>query len=173
MLVSYYPEHAGHELNITHIRLRREQREQIAAKLASGITYDDVLDSMHATVNSSGLNNLQFLWCKKDVHNIAHEFWTNKGKVLHKNDADGVAAWIERTKLDVSTQNLIRLVKFQGESLTYSLRDDDFMLTIASDAQLVGTKAFCGPMKEVCMDSTQGMNSYEFQLTTLMAIDEH
>jgi len=53
------------------------------------------------------------------------------------------------------------------------LRDDDFMLTIASDAQLVGTKAFCGPMKEVCMDSTQGMNSYEFQLTTLMAIDEH
>jgi len=46
-------------------------------------------------------------------------------------------------------------------------------LIIATDAQLIGAKQFCGPMKEICMDSTHGMNTYEFQLMTLLAIDKH
>ena len=44
--------------------------------------------------------------------------------------------------------------------------------------QLAGTRSesaeqFCGPGRELCMDSMHGMNSYDFQLTTILAIDEH
>ena len=171
--MSYYPDHQGHECDVAHTRLRKEQREQVAVKLAAGIPFDDVLDSLHVASACSGLTALQFVR-KKDMHNIAHEFGINKGEVLHKNNAESVAAWAERSKADPSTRNTVRLLKFQGEaSADYNLNEEDFMLVIATDAQLIGAKQFCGPMKEICMDSTHGMNTYEFQLTTLLAIDEH
>ena len=171
--MSYYPDYQGHECDVAHTRLRKEQREQVAVKLAAGIPFDDVLDSLHVASACSGLTALQFVR-KKDMHNIAHEFGINKGEVLHKNNAESVAAWAERSKADPSTRNTVRLLKFQGEaSADYNLNEEDFMLVITTDAQLIGVKQFCGPMKEICMDSTHGMNTYEFQLTTLLAIDEH
>lgn len=170
--MSYYPEHKGHSCDIAHIRLRRPQREAIAVKLAAGIPFDDVLDSVHSTASVSGLTNLQFL-SKQDLLNITREFGINKGQVMHQNDADSVAAWIHRTQQEPSSKNLVRLIKFQGETSPLNLQPEDFMLVLASDAQIIGARQFCRPNHEVCLDSTHGMNSYDFQLTTLMAIDEH
>src|SRR5262249_13409215 len=53
------------------------------------------------------------------------------------------------------------------------LRMDDFMLVIMSSAQVSGLRKFAGQNKEVALDSTHGTNSYNFQLTTLLVIDEH
>jgi len=171
--VSYYPEHSGHDCELAHVPLRKEQREHIASKLAAGIPFDDVLDSVHLRGSASCPTSLQFV-TKKDLHNITRDFGIDKGEVLYRNDADSVAAWIEKTKLDPQTQDLVRFVKFQGEmSSSYNLRSDDFVLVIASDAQLIGARQFCGPGKEVCLDSTHGLNGYDFQLTTLLGIDEH
>ena len=82
---------------------------------------------------------------------------------------------MDRTKKhDSQTANLVRFVKFQGEiDSLYNLHNNDFMLIIASDPQLIGAHQFCGPGKAACLDSTHGMNTYDFQLTTLLAIDEH
>ena len=110
---------------------------------------------------------------KKDLANVAQEFGISRKEIFIQNDADSVAAWIAGTKAQAATKNLVRFVKFQGEPSPYNLPTEDFMLIIASDAQLLGAKQFCGPMHEVCMDSTHGLNSYDFQLTTLMCIDEH
>lgn len=90
MSVSSYPEHRGHSCDIAHVRLRREHCEAIAVKLAARIPFDDVLESVHSTASVSGMTNLQFL-CK-NLMNIAREFSINKDHVLHKNDADSVAA---------------------------------------------------------------------------------
>ena len=172
--MSYYPEHKGHNCEIAHIRFRKEQREVIAAKISAGIPYDDILDSVHTMASSNpALTNLLFL-SKQDLKNISHEFGIYRNEVRHKNDADSVAAWIEQTRQDQSTRNLVRLVKFQGETSSFaSLKEDDFMLILATDAQLVGANKLCGPMKEICLDSTHGLNSYDFQMTTLMTLDEH
>ena len=96
------------------------------------------MDAVHITSATSGLIALQFI-NQKDMHNIAHEFGVNRGEVLHKNDADSVAAWTERNKADPSTQNLARLLKFQGETTAdFNLHEEDFMLVTASHAQLTG-----------------------------------
>jgi len=92
--LTYYPEHTGHNCEIAHIRMRRKQREQIAAKLAAGIPFDDVLDCLHLTAASaSSMSNLQFI-SKQDLINISKEFGINKGEILHRNYSDSVAAWV-------------------------------------------------------------------------------
>ena len=53
------------------------------------------------------------------------------------------------------------------------MKDEEFVMVIASDAQLRGAKQFCGPGRELCMDSMHGMNNYDFQRTTVLATDEH
>jgi len=93
--------------------------------------------------------------------------------VRHKNDADSVAAWVAHTKQQEATCNIVRFCKFQGEDSDYNLNKMDFMLVIASDSQLIAGKQFCAPMHEICMDSTHGLNAYDFQLTTLLGIDKH
>lgn len=52
------------------------------------------------------------------------------------------------------------LIKFQGEFSAVNLKSEDFMLVLANDAQIIG--ALCGPNREDCLDSTHGMNSYDF-----------
>ena len=112
------------------------------------------------------------LLSKKDLTNISRDFGLNQKQVFHKNDADSVAAWVEHTRMDPVTKSLVRYVKFQGEDSS-CLPTADFMLVVASDAQLLGARQFCAPMRPVCMDSTHGTNAYDFQLTTLLALDEH
>lgn len=46
-------------------------------------------------------------------------------------------------------------------------------MVLASDAQLIGARTLCGPMKELSMDSNHGLNSYNLKMTTLMTIYEH
>ena len=95
----------------------------------------------------------------KKIYKILHEFSLDRREVLHRNDADSVSAWIQRTKDEECSRKLVRFVKFQGETSSYNLRPDDFMLILLSDAQLIGAQQFCGPKKEVCMDSTHGYES--------------
>jgi MULE transposase domain len=170
--VTYYPVHKGHSCDLAHIRLCREQREAIAVKLAAGIPFDDILDSTHSSTSVSALTSLQFV-TKKDLVNISHAFGINRGAVLHINDADSVAAWVNRTRQEASSRNLVRLIIYQGETSVLNLKPEDFMLVLASDAQVIGARQFCGPNREICLDSTHGMNCYDFQLTTVMCIDEH
>lgn len=56
----------------------------------------------------------------KDLANICVEFGLNKKKMLHTNDADSAAAWIELTKQDPATRNLVRYIKFQNETSAYN-----------------------------------------------------
>jgi len=91
--------------------------------------------------------------------------------VLHKNDADSVAAWVAQQQQ--GGQNIVRFIKFQGEDSIRGLKSDDFMLVLMANVQIVGLHQFAGLMKEVALDSTHGTNDYNFQLTTLLVIDDH
>ena len=73
-------------------------------------------------------------------------------------DSRCIAAWVEHTRQQTSTQNLVRYIKYQGEQSHYKLKDEEFVMVIASDAQLIGAKQFCDPGRELCVDSTHGMN---------------
>jgi len=96
-----------------------------------------------------------------------------KGIRIASNDADSVAAWIEQNRAD-GDQCLVRYVKFQGAAdEERNMREDDFMLIIMSETQLAVLQKLYKPNSEVALDSTHGTNGYDYQLTTLMLIDEH
>jgi len=51
--------------------------------------------------------------------------------MLHKNDADSVAAWVEHTRQQNSTQNLVCYIKYQGDQSHYNLKDYKFLTSHA------------------------------------------
>lgn len=71
-----------------------------------------------------------------------------------------------------SDNNTIVFYKAQGTtSEEFSqLKEDDFVLILMNDTQHEMLENFRD--KSVCMDSTHGLNSYGFELTTLLVLDE-
>ena len=163
--------HEGHTCTVAHLRLREEQREVIAGMLSAGIPFDDVLDRVQLST-SNLLSPISFL-SKKDLLNIRRDFNVEKIVSLHSNDADSVAAWVAKNRQDDGEKSVVRYVKFQGEEGEFGLRQDDFMLILMTQAQIAGVQKFGGEGREVALDSTHGTNAYNFQLTTLMVLDEH
>ena len=64
--VSYYPQHVGHECELAHIRLHKEDRQSIASKLVAGIPFNDVLDNIH--LNAGALQPTDLHLVSKDLH---------------------------------------------------------------------------------------------------------
>lgn len=82
-----------HTCDIAHLRLHRGQRVKAAGLLAAGIPLKDVLDRVHLSADNGQVSYLHLVTAK-DIQNIARDFGVTKGAVLHKNDADSVAAWV-------------------------------------------------------------------------------
>ena len=145
--VTYYPEHTGHTCDVAHTTMTKHQREQIVSRLLAGVPVDDVLDSIHTTESTSGVSNLQRV-TRKDVLNVAREFGLNRGVILHANDADNVAAWIQRTGQDESTWNLVRVGSEQEPEIVQPALPD----ISESDAimiQLCDTQAKCDTTAQI------------------------
>ena len=86
---------------------------------------------------------------------------------FHRNDMESMAAWIEHKRNGAMDTDLVkRFVKFQGDTSTSGLSEDDFILIRISEPQVDVLKKFCRPYQVVVLDSTQGTNGYHFQLTT-------
>ena len=134
--VTYYSQHAGHKHDISHQQLSREQRVHIAGMMTMGIPFDDILDRVQLSGNSTRLSR-RHLVNKQDLKNIARDFNISKGQRICANDADSVAAWVEANRQD-GDHCLVRYVKFQGSVDTdRNLRSNDFCLVNISEAQIV------------------------------------
>jgi hypothetical protein len=124
--------------------------------------------------NSSAPNNICTerkrvdLLTKQDIDNITRSFNIhNKEGVSHKNDAISVAIWVEDCKS--LENNPVLLYKPQGEPLEH-FENSDFCLIIMNDLQESLLKQFGKNI--LAIDSTHGLNNYDFELTTLMIVDE-
>jgi len=72
---------------------------------------------------------------------------------------------------------MVRFIKFQREKTTDAsqegrLADTDFVLALMNDVQVHMLQKY-GHHRVNCMDSTHGINAYDFQLTTLLVIDDY
>jgi len=137
-----------------------------------GIPFDDVLEKVQSGADNSAVSRLHLV-TKQDLKNIVRDFNLSRGVRVCANDADSVAAWVEQNRQD-GDRSLVRYIKFQGSvDEQRDLAADDFMLVIMTEAQIAVLKQLYKPNHEVAMDSTHGTNAYDYQLTTLMIIDEH
>ena len=88
----------------------------------------------------------------------------------HVNDLTSICAWVE--ELNSLPYNPVLLFKPQGEPQPHDMDDvgtDDFILRIQTQFQRDVCKYgdTC-----VCMDATHGTNMYDFNLITVLVIDE-
>lgn len=165
--VTYFSAHYGHSFDVAHSLLSAEEKSSIAGKLAEGVPLQTVLD--HIRNAATGDLARIHIVTKLDLHNIMASFNINHSERLHQNDKVSVQYWVEEMRNKVS--NPVIYFKQQGlPDELGELRQEDFMIVLMTEPQR-GLLKRLGTEK-ICIDSTHGTNLYDFQLTTLVVIDE-
>ncbi|XP_077542029.1 uncharacterized protein LOC144154804 [Haemaphysalis longicornis] len=167
--VSYQKHHYGHDRDVTHLMMTPAERAKIAAELKTGVGVSTVMDRISASIGGADLTPLQATE-RIQLHNIRRQFNLFAPERCHPDDATSVKMWVEAMK--AQDEPVVRLYKQQGEQWkdnTFS--KEDFALALMTELQEEMLNEYGSGI--VCVDSTHGTNSYDFQLTTLLVLDEY
>lgn len=125
-------------------------------------TYRDKIDEENV--------NREDLITRQDIQNIKRTYHINiSDGVKHCNDVVSVDLWVAQCKEDYS--NTVLFYKKQGvEDDTYNLCAVDFCLILMTDFQKNMINKFGNNI--IAIDGTHGLNNYDFELTTLLVVDE-
>ena len=168
VVVKYCLTHHNHDINIGHLRMQHDTRMKIAAQLQQGIPLERIMDNIRENT-TKGITR-EHLVTKQDIHNIKNHY-NIQGVMRHSNDLTSVCAWVEELK--TLPYNPILLFKPQGEPQPNDMDNigiNDFILGIQTQFQrdmLCKYGSTC-----VCMDATHGTNMYDFNLITVLVIDQ-
>ncbi|GFR08196.1 MULE domain-containing protein [Trichonephila clavata] len=107
---------------------------------------------------------------KNDIHNIKSYFNINGYIKRHEVDVVSVKLWTQEMKNN--GENCIVFFKEQGQSGNdYGLKDEDFVLITMTDFQKEMITKY--GKDKICIDGTHGLNSYDFNLYSVLVVDEH
>lgn len=177
ILVNYIFTHVGHESNnkLAYMTLTANEKNQILSKLKQGTSPRDILKSMkHPLPKSEEERRRIHLLTIRDVRNIAIKYglW-NRAKYSHRekysyrrSSALSVSAWV------LHNEESVLYYKKQGEedSQFPCLNYQDFVLIIMTQSQRHMWNRY--GQNVVAIDSRHGVNGYDFQLTTVMVLDD-
>ncbi|XP_025017185.1 uncharacterized protein LOC107364685 [Tetranychus urticae] len=159
--VRFVKTHVGHNQELKHLDIPKEDKIQIASLLSDGIPKQVVLEKIRNTWNEDDSQRVH-LTTNKDLVNIANQMGLASNIKRDKNDLVSVESWIEEMhSFDIDP---IIIYECDDENKT-------FMLGISTLAQRYMLEKFGKDI--VAIDSTHGTNNYDFQLTTLMVVDEN
>lgn len=164
--------HYGHQKSIGHIWLSKKQKQDVASKLAKGVTKERILDDIRSSVQGADHTGFQrhHLIGKEEIKNIRNAFGLHDVR-RHANDQTSLLSWIQEWR--ESDSNPVLYYKLQGDAPDFLYRDlktEDFIIIIQNPLQKHMAQKFVP--KGVCLDSTHGTTGYDFYLTTLLVIDE-
>lgn len=167
--VLYTPTHIGHINEFRHLTLTSADRESIARKISLKIPFDDILDEVRDSIYDSNVQRIHML-TRQDLYNIEASFNLTSKAVRHKDDALSVDSWVKQ--MQATDQDCVMLYKPQGVVLEEipNFKSDDFILMIMTSAQLDILRKYSSDC--ICIDGTHGLNSYDFELNTLLVIDD-
>ncbi|GFQ94893.1 MULE domain-containing protein [Trichonephila clavata] len=107
---------------------------------------------------------------KKDIHNIKREF--NINGYIKRHEVDVVSVKLLTQEMKNKGENCIVFFKEQGQSGNdYGLKAEDFVLIIMTDFQKEIITKY--GKDKICIDGTHGLNSYDFNLYSVLVVDEH
>ncbi|XP_014679733.1 PREDICTED: uncharacterized protein LOC106819642 [Priapulus caudatus] len=162
----YCLKHVGHRQESAYNRISPEMRTTIAAKLAQGVSMNSVLDYIRD--NIVGPLHRDHLTTRADLRNIKQQYSINSMQKAN-NDADSVLFWVE--EMTTEDYNPVICFKRQGEKSIYpGVENKDFLLGLQTEFQAKMFKQHAH--KVVCLDGTHGTTAYDFQLITVMVIDD-
>jgi len=173
IVVLYASNHSDHSMLLKHIPLTLGERRKIAGMISGGVQFEDILGGIRNKVSSTEISRIHLLQ-RRDLNNIAHEFRISKSR--HIDDAESVRLWVEQCREEKS--GMVRFIKFEGEEAEDAFSQDgrialdDFMIVLMNDVQVHLLQMY-GHHRVNCIDSTHKTNGYNFQLTTLLIIDNN
>lgn len=167
--VKYLATHVGHANEIEFTRLSFQDRKNIAQKLINKVPKKEILRSVRATLSSRELQRLH-LTNAADIDNIKASLNLQDDWRKHPSDVLSTEAWL--TELKQSNDTSVLVYKAQGclNEQFSEFQENDFLLIYMTKVQnLVLTKH---GKNTVCVDSTFGLNNYNFQMYTILTLDE-
>ncbi|XP_074604017.1 uncharacterized protein LOC141857426 [Brevipalpus obovatus] len=159
--VIYFKTHAGHTNEMRHIDIPRDEREKIASQLALGLTRTTILQNIRATWTKENNKRIHRA-IDQDLQNISRDFKLRSDVVRDQNDLVSVESHIEQMK----SMNVNPIIIYEAEDA-----ENQFILGICNEGQRFVLEKFGNDV--IAMDSTHGTNDYNFQLTTIMVVDEN
>lgn len=127
---------------------------------------DAVLDWVR---NSAGPGlTRRHITTRQDLYNIATAFNICNTERLHENDVLSVKEWVMRQ--NEMKDGMVMFCKLQNEEPLLCYESQDFALFIMTTPQAEVLQKF--GKEKICVDTTHGTTMYDFQLTTLLTVDE-
>ncbi|XP_073979586.1 uncharacterized protein [Rhodnius prolixus] len=166
--VEFINTHVGHTMDLVRINLNKLEREEIAKKLAENTPFDCILNDIRNSITKDNLERVHLL-TRSDLYNIELSYNLSHDCARHKSIPDGVESWVEEVQ---SKEAVVRFFKPQGKLLPNcpDLEEQDFVLVVMNDAQLDMLEKFGGDL--ICVDGTHSLGSVDYQLFTLLVINE-
>ncbi|VEN61886.1 unnamed protein product, partial [Callosobruchus maculatus] len=168
--IQYFYQHYGHETEVQHVRIPKVDRESIASKLIFGVSVSNLLNTSRNAVGVEDKLNRVDPLVRKDINNIksAYNIDISDG-CRHKDDATSVHLFV--SEYSKSNLNPVVYYKPQGHvCCEFNLEEKDFCIILLTQSQREVLKTFGNNI--ISIDGTHRLNSYNFEMTTVMVIDE-
>ncbi|XP_044749811.1 uncharacterized protein LOC123310409 [Coccinella septempunctata] len=164
----YIETHVGHDLDPGYVNLSKPNRQKIAQKIASKIPFEEILNEVRENVSDSEVSRIHLLR-RKDLYNIEQSFNLSSSAVRHPNDGVSVDSWVKEMQEE---KHCVLFYKPQGilDEKEFYLKKEDFVLIIMTTAQKEFLAKYGSDI--ICLDGTHGVNGYDFELSTLLVLDD-
>ncbi|XP_074596402.1 uncharacterized protein LOC141851559 [Brevipalpus obovatus] len=160
--VKFYETHMGHENELRHIDLSKNDREKLASYISFGLPRAAILQKIRTSWKEEEFDRIHLL-NRMDLVNITKSYGLDSQVVRDKNDLVSIESLVE--EMGTSVDDPI---------VHYSPPDDEnhgFVLIISTRGQRYMMERYSEHI--IAIDSTHGTNDYDFQLTTVMVVDEN
>ena len=149
--INYCLHHFGHDCDVGHLPLSRDEKNKIAGQIMAGMSAQNVLCNIAETSSpSERIASIRM----QDISNISTSYGLKSHEIRHKDDFISVDLWTR----DIKETGFIVLYKPKGEKQDRftELDEGDFLLGYMSEAQAEILKTFGSNV--ICIDSTHGTN---------------
>jgi hypothetical protein len=92
--VEYIKTHVGHHQDLTHLKLTKHDKDNLANKIKLKIPFRHILDDIRKPEPNTIITR-RHLVTRKDLHNIKQNYQLDDTK-LHQDDAISVDAWAKK-----------------------------------------------------------------------------
>jgi hypothetical protein len=183
--VEFVSTHVGHTFTTQHLNHSKTTTEWAASMMMMHVSKHEIIQQAREYVTDDAKKSTLSI---QDLTNI--EKSRNIRKKRHENDAVSIESWINEMK-ELGDDCPVRYFKQQGWPGDKVLcapvgllagngtlriesphpHESDFVLIIMTNGQAEMLKTYGNDV--ITTDSTHGSNAYDFQLTTIMVLDEN
>ncbi|XP_060845994.1 uncharacterized protein LOC132925633 [Rhopalosiphum padi] len=165
--VIFYKYHYGHqESELQHISLPITKKHEIATKLSQGVTMERILDDFRDNIGSN--LKREDLITRADLHNVKQKYnITIQDGQLHKNDATRVDIWVEQMKQEGENNPVIYYKKCPALHKKTILKLLHYINGPKPNAYVKTIWKWKNSLYW-----THGLNAYDFELVTLLVVDD-